>query len=94
MPQSEIDMAIKWKLEAPYSANSENIDDTAFLTEYDLSRCIGSNRYQICLDIIATEAGHESCLATLYFKDSVEALQTCETEQIVLLSTETFQLSK
>ena len=38
--------------------------------------------------MIATEAGHESCLATLYFKDSVEALQTCETEQIILPSTE------
>ena len=33
--------------------------------------------------MIATEAGHESCLANLYFKDSVEALQTCETEQIL-----------
>ena len=53
-----------------------------------ISRCIGSKRYQIRLDMIATEAGHESCLATLYFKDIVEALQTCETEQIILPSTE------
>ena len=88
MPQLENDMAIKWKLEASYLAISENNDDTAFLTEYDLSRCVGSTRYQICLDLIATEAGHESCLATPYFKDSVEALQTCETEQIILPSTE------
>ena len=74
MPQPENDMANKWKLEAPYLSILENNDDTAFLTEYDLSRCIGSTRYQFCLDMIAAEVGHESCLATLYFKDSVEAL--------------------
>ena len=87
MPQPENDMAIKWKLEAAFLAISEINDDTASLSEYDLSRCIGSTRYEICVDMIATEAGHESCLATLYFKDSVEALQNCETEQL-LLSTE------
>ena len=78
----------QWKLEAPYLAISENNKETAFLTEYDLGRCIGSSRYQICLDMIATETGHDSCLATLYFKDSVSALQVCETEQIVLPATE------
>ena len=88
MPQPEPDLAIKWKLEAPYLAISENNKETAFLTEYDLGRCIGSSRYQICLDMIATETGHDSCLATLYFKDSVAALQVCETEQIVLPATE------
>ena len=88
MPQPETDLAINWKLEARYLAISEKNDDTAFLTEYDLSRCIGSTRYQLCLDMIAIDAGHGSCLATLYCKDSVEALQTCETEQITLPSTE------
>ena len=81
----------KWNLEAPYFAVSDKNDDTAFSTEYDLSRCIGSTCYQICLDTIATEAGYESCLASLSslcFKYSVEALQTCETEQILLPSTE------
>ena len=87
-PQSEPDMAIKWKVEAPYLAISENNDNTAFLTEYDLSRCIGSSRSQICLGMVATESGHESCLAILHFKDTVEALQTCETEQINLPSAE------
>ena len=79
MPQPEPDLAIKWKLEAPYLAISENNRETGFLTEYDLGRCIGSSRYQIWLDMIATETGHDSCLATLYFKDSVAALQVCET---------------
>ena len=38
--------------------------------------------------MIATETGYDSCLATMYFKDSVAALQVCETEQIVLPATE------
>ena len=88
MPQPEPDLAIKRKVEAPYVAISENIKETAFLTDYDLGRCIGSSRYQICLAMTATETGHDSCLATLYFKDSVAALQFCESEQIVLPATE------
>ena len=88
MPQPEPDLAIKWKLEAPYLAISEDNMETAYLTDYDLSRCIGSSRYQICLDMIATETGHGSCLATLFFKGSVEALQICETEQILLPAAE------
>ena len=87
MPQLEPDLAIKWKLEAPYLAISEDNIETAYLTEYDLSRCIGSSRYQLCLDMIATETGHGSCLATLFFKGSVEALQICDTEQIALPAT-------
>ena len=38
--------------------------------------------------MIATETSHDSCLATLYFKDSMAALRVCETEQIVLPATE------
>ena len=91
MPQPEPDLAIKWKLEAPYLAISQNNKETAFLTEYDLGRCIGLSRYQICLDMTATETGHDSCLATLYFIDSVAASQVCETEQIVLPATEKAQ---
>ena len=50
MPQLEPELAIKWKLEAPYLAISEDNMETAYLTEYELSRCIGSSRYQICLE--------------------------------------------
>ena len=71
MPQLEPDLAIKWKLEAPYLAISEDNMETAYLTEYDLSRCIRSSRYQLCLDMIATETGRGSCLPTLFFKGSV-----------------------
>ena len=66
MPQPEPGLAIKWKLEAPYSTISEDNMETAYLTDYDLSRCLGSSPYQLCLDMIATETGHGSCLATLF----------------------------
>ena len=88
MPQLDSDLAIKWKLEAPYLAISEDNMETACLTEYDLSRCVGSSGCQICLDMIATATGHKSCLATLFFKGSVQALQICDTEQIALPATE------
>ena len=65
MLQSENDMANKWKLEAPYLANSEKNDNTAFLTEYDLSRCIGSFRLLISKEMIATESVQEFCLTTV-----------------------------
>ena len=38
--------------------------------------------------MIATETGHGSCLSPLFFKGSVEALQICETEQILLPAAE------
>ena len=88
MLQLEQDLAIKRKLEAPNLAISEDNMETAYLTEYDLLRCIGSSRYQLCLDMIATGTGHGSCLATIFFKGSVEALQICNTEQIALPATE------
>ena len=38
--------------------------------------------------MIATETGHGSCLATLFFKGSVEALKIWDTEQIAFPATE------
>ena len=87
-PQLEPDPAIKWKLEAPYLAISEDYMVTAYLTEFDLSRCIRSSRHQICVDMISTDTIHGTCLATLFFKGSVKALQLCDTEQIALPPTE------
>ena len=88
MPQLEPDLAMKWKLESPFLAISEDNMEIAHRTEYDHSRCIGSSRYQICLDMIATETRYGSCLATLLFKGSVKAFQICDTEQIALPLTE------
>ena len=87
MPQLEPNLAIKWKLEALYSEITEDKMETAFLTELDLLRYIGPSRYQICSEIIATVTRHGSCLATLFFKGIVEALQICDIEQITLPAT-------
>ena len=66
---------------------SSNLE-TALLSKYDLVNCIGSPTYQICHRSIATERGHGSCLATLFFKGSSESIQKCDTEVIELPATE------
>ena len=88
MPQPEPTLAMKWKTETQFLAISEDNLETALLTEYDLANCIGSATYQICHRSIATERGHGSCLATLFFKGSLESIQKCETEVIELPATE------
>ena len=88
MPQPEPTLAMKWKTETQFLAISEDNLETAFLTEYDLANCIGSATYRICHRSIATERGHGSCLATLFFKGSLESIQKCETEVIELQATE------
>ena len=88
MPQYENDKAIIWKTEAPYLAISEDNMETATLTEYNLTHCLGSSRYQICHEMIPTETGHGSCLATLFIKWNLDTLKVCDTEQIQLPSNE------
>ena len=88
MPQLEPTLAMKWKTETQFLAISEDNLETALLTEYDLANCIGSATYQICHRSIATERGHGSCLATLFFKGSLESIQECETEVIELPAVE------
>ena len=88
MPQYKKDKAIMWKTEAPYLAISEDNMETAMLAKYNLKHCLGSSRYQICHKMIATETGHGSCLATLFFKGNLDTLKVCDTQQIQLPSTE------
>ena len=87
MPQPE-NRTWQWISEAPYLAVSEDNMETGYLTEYDLSLYIGSPRYQICLNMIATETGHRSFIATLFFEGSVKTLQISDNEQIALPVTE------
>ena len=84
-PQHEKSRAIKWRTEAPYLAISKDNMETAVLTENDMKHCLGSSRYQIFHEIIATETGHGSCLATLFFKGNQDALKVCAAEQLQLL---------
>ena len=88
MPQDEAGTALQWKLEAPYLAVSEDMSETAHLTEHQLSNCIGSSRYQICHESMATERSHTSCLAALFFGTAMDAVRVCETENVYLPAVE------
>ena len=84
MPQKDTGSAIRWKLEAPYLAVSEDSMETAVLSKDQLGKCLGSSNYRICHETIPTELGHSSCLATLFFGTTMDALVTCPTENVVL----------
>ena len=84
MPQPEPQMAIKWSIEAPYLAISEDQMESIPLSADQFEQCLGSSRYRICHQAIATQPSHGSCLATLFFKTTIEAIRECETEVIFL----------
>ena len=84
MPHPEPEVALKWSLEAEYLAISEDRMETAPISQAQLEKCIGSTAYQICHENIATEMGYSSCLATLFFQGTLEALKVCETHKIFL----------
>ena len=84
MPQKDTGSAIRWKIEAPYLAVSEDSIETAVLSKFQLGKCLGSSNYRICHETIPTELGHSSCLATLFFGTTLDALVTCPTENVVL----------
>ena len=84
MPQPEPNVALVWKLEADFLAISEDRMETTPLTTDQLSKCLGSSRYRICYESMATEIAYSSCLATLFFKSPIDALGVCETEKVFL----------
>ena len=84
MPQPEPQMAIKWSIEAPYLAISEDQMESIPLSASQFEQCLGSSRYRICHQAVATQPSHGSCLATLFFKTTIEAIRECETEVIFL----------
>ena len=55
MLHPETALEINWKLKTTHVAISRINKETAFSTENDLGRRIGSFRFQICLDMIAAE---------------------------------------
>ena len=84
MPQPEPQMAVKWSIEAPYLAISEDQMESIPLTVSQFEQCLGSSRYRICHQAVATQPSHGSCLATLFFRSSLEAIRECEMEVIYL----------
>ena len=84
LPQMNEDMAIKWNVEAEYLAVSENLRETSLVTRDQLDKCIGSSKYRICLETLATENKDSSCFATLYFANIMDALEVCDTDPVPL----------
>ena len=73
MPQTEPRMAIKWVIEDPYLAISEDQMESMTISQAQYDSCLGSSRYKICHEPLASQANHPSCLA-----------ETCDTEVFYL----------
>ena len=84
MPQLETEYAIQWTVETEYIAISEDLRETALVTRDQLGKCIGSNKYKICHETMATETSDASCLAVLYFGNVMDAIEVCDTEAVTL----------
>ena len=78
-------LAITWKLEAPYLALSEDQMESSVLSKDQFEQCLGSSKYRICSETFPTELGHSSCIATLFFDTPLEALSVCETISFLYL---------
>ena len=81
MPQPEIESALSWKIDTLYLEVSEDQMETAAISRGLLDKCIGSNEYQIFHESMATEIGHSSCLANLFFKGIMDAVKVYDTEK-------------
>ena len=81
MPQLE-KYAIQWTVETEYVAISEDLREKALVTRDQLGKCIGSNKYKICHESMATETSDASCLAVLYFGNVMDANEVCDTEAV------------
>ena len=84
MPQPEPRMTIRWVIEAPYLAISEDQLESVTLSKDQFEACLGSARYRICHETIATQTNHPSCLATLFVSSTLKAAETCDTEVFYL----------
>ena len=81
-------LALKWDIEAPFLAISEDQMESSVLSAAHFDQCLGSSKYRICSETFPTELGHSSCIATLFFDSSVDALSVCDTSLVSLPSTE------
>ena len=84
MPQTEPRMAVRWVVENPYLAISEDQMESMTLSQHQFDSCLGSSRYRICQEPLASQSNHPSCLATLFLSSSLKAAETCDTEVFYL----------
>ena len=88
IPMPYPQLALKWDIEAPYLTISEDQMESSVLSEAQFEQCLGSSKYRYCAETFPTEVGHSSCIATLFFDSSVDALSVCDTSLVSLPSTE------
>ena len=84
MPQPEPRMAIRWVIEAPYLPISEDQMESVTLSKDQFEAFLGSARYRICHETIATQTNHPSCRATLFVSSTLKAAETRDTEVFYL----------
>ena len=84
MPQPEPRMAIRWVIENPYLAVSEDQDETVTLFQQQFDSCIGSSKYRICHEQFPSQSNQPSCLATLFLGSILKTAETCDTEVFYL----------
>ena len=84
MPQVDDVEAIQWEIESEYLAVSEDGRETALISRNQLDMCIGSSRYSICHEGLATEGVQSSCLSLLFFGNLVQAMKVCDVKPVTL----------
>ena len=83
MPQTDPTEAIRWVLEGPYLAASEDSMETTVLTE-KYSKCLRISIYRICHPTMEIYLGQSFYLATFCLHSEITALAVRETENILL----------
>ena len=73
-----------WDLSAPFLAVSDDGRQTATVSSSQLPQCIGSSRYSICHEGLATAEPDSSCLSMLFFENLLHAMNSCSVKPHVL----------
>ena len=85
MPRTDSSQALMWVTEGPYLAISEDSIERAILSRENFDNCLGSAHFKVCHESLASQLG-SSCLANLYFHNTVKVLAVCDTERYLLPS--------
>ena len=84
IPQPDDVDAIQWEIEAEYLAVSEDGRETALITRRQIENSIGSLKYSICHEGLATEGVQFSCLSLLFFGNLTQAMKVCNMKPVTL----------
>ena len=90
MPNPDNETATVWQPESQYFAVTiQTRRENALLNQQQLEGCIGPQDAAICKTGFATTQSRKSCMATLFFHDTHQATDICETETTTLPKIET-----